>query len=235
MSMMQKRLMVIAVLVLVAGWGIWQLFAVRKVVVNANGRQAEIESEARKIIDGNLWWGSLLTFDDGSFVAKLGAQDPLLRDVSVRRRWFHTVVVSATLKAPSLGWDTGNQGYVLDRDGTVIGPLTNQTGMPVVFDGSNLPVQVGQHAASQHFVEFTSQMVPALAGMGITVTRLDIKETTLDLTAQTNKGYRLLFDTSRTVGEELSDLRSVLALLASQKRAPAEYIDLRIAGKAYFK
>ena len=224
----------LGVMLLVA-WGVGQLFALRTVNVIASTRNAEIESEAHKLIDGNLWWGNLVTFDDGEFVSMLQQADPLLRNVSVRRRWFHSIVLSVTLKQPSLGWDTGNQLYVLDRDGTVIASAGSPTGLPVVFDGSNLPVQVGQKAASADFVEFVDQLVPSLAAYGIGVTRLDIKDTTLDLTAQTNKGYRLLFDTSRTVGEELSDLKAVQTLLVTQKRVPAEYIDLRISGKAYYE
>lgn len=235
MSALQWRLLVVFALVVLAGWGIGQLFALRTVSVSAPARQAEIESEARKLIEGKWWWGNLVTFDESEFVSKLQQADPALRTVVVRRRWFHTVVITATLKQPSLGWSSGNQTYVLDSDGTVIGTLTGTPAFPVVYDGSNLPVQIGQRAASARFVEFVSQVVPALASSGIGVTRLDIKDTTLDLTAQTNKGYRILFDTGRGVAEELADLKAVQGLLATQKRTPAEYIDLRVAGKAYYK
>ena len=225
----------VAALMVLAGWGIGQLFAIRTVTVKAPTRQAEIESEARKLIAGTWWWGNLVTFDDGAFASKLQQTDPLLRNVAVRRRWFHAVVVTATLKQPSLGWSTGNQAYVLDSDGTVLATLAPPANFPVVYDGSNLPVQIGQRVAAAHFVEFVDQVVPALAAVGIGVTHLDIKDTTLDLTAQTNKGYRLLFDTGRGVPEEMADLKAVQTLLAQQKRTPAEYIDLRIAGKAYYK
>jgi cell division septal protein FtsQ len=235
MSGLQRRLLVILILVLAGGWGIGQLFALKTVTVNAPARRAEIESEARRLIDSSWWWGNLLTFDNGEFTSKLQQADPLLRNITVRRHWFHAVVITATLKQPSLGWSTGNQVYVLDSDGTVIGSQSGASSFPVVVDGSNLPVRIGQKAASAHFVEFVGQIVPALAAVGIGVTRLDIKDTTLDLTAQTNKGYKLFFDTGRTVMEELSDLRAVQALLVAQKRTPAEYIDLRIAGKAYYK
>ena len=234
-SALQRRLLVIVALVIAAGWGIGQLFAVREVSVSAPGRKAEIESEAHKLVGSTWWWGNLITFDNGGFVSKLQQADPILRNVTVRRHWFHTIVVTASLKQPSLGWNTGNQLYVLDSDGTVIGTQMGTVNFPVVYDGSNLPVQIGQKVVTPHFVEFVDQAVPSLRSLGISVTRLDIKDTTLDLTAQTSKGYKILFDTSRAVGDELSDLHSVLALLVTQKKTPAEYIDLRIAGKAYYK
>lgn len=232
---LQRRVLVLAGVVLLVGWGILQLFLLRTVKVVAPSRQAEIESESRKLTGDTMWWGNLVTFDNAGFVSKLQQVDPLLRNVSVRRQWFHTIVVTVTLKQPSLGWNTGNQGYVLDRDGTVIGTGAGASNLPVVYDGSNLPVQIGQKAVSGHFIDFVDQMVPALAASGITVTRLDIKDTTLDLAAQTNKGYRLLFDTSREAADEVADLQAVERLLVSQKKTPAEYIDLRISGKAYYQ
>jgi cell division septal protein FtsQ len=235
MTPLQGRLVVIAALVVLVGWGMEQLFAIHTIRVQSPARGPEIQSEAVKIVDSGWQWGNLITFDNGGFVAKLQQVDPILRGVSVRRSWLHTIVITATLKQPSLGWSTGNQMYVIDRDGTVIGAATAMPGLPVVYDGSNLPLSVGQQAVSARFIEFVSHIVPALAANGITVSRLDIKDTTFDLTATTNKGYRLLFDTSREAGDEISDLKSVQALLATQKRTPAEYIDLRVSGKAYYK
>ncbi len=235
LSVLQRRGLIIFVLLLLAGWGIVQLFALRTVTVSAPARMAEIESASRKLVAGNLWWGNLVTFSSDDFIAKLKQTDPSLRTVTVKRKWFHTIVVTSTLKQASLGWSTGNQTYVLDKDGTVIGVAAGPVIFPVVYDGSNLPVQVGQRVASVHFVEFASQIVAELAQSGIGVTRLDIKDTTFDLSAQTNKGYRLLFDTNRSTSEEIADLKAVQRLLVAQKRTPAEYIDLRIAGKAYYK
>ena len=235
MSTLQFRLFTIAGLIILIGWGIGQLFALHTIVVVAPGRTEEIRTESKKLTEENWQWRNLISFDSDGFASKLQQVDPILRNVTVRRKWFHTITVTATFKQPSLGLNTGNQVFVLDRDGTVIGALNGAATFPVVFDGSNVPVQAGQKAVSAHFVEFASAIVPALATAGIGVTRLDIKDTTLDLSAQTNKGYRLLFDTSRTVPEEIADLQAVQRLLVAQKRTPLEYIDLRIAGKAYYK
>jgi cell division septal protein FtsQ len=235
LSGLQLRLLGLLVVIVVVGWGTLQLFEIKTVTVKVPNRGGEVESESRRLVEGNFWWGNMLTFDSEAFAAKLQHVDPLLRNVSVKRRWMHAIEVTASLKQPSMAWSTGNQGYILDRDGTVIGAVTSPGGLPLVYDGSNLPVEVGQKAASGRFVEFVSALVPALAKNGLAVTRLDIKDTTIDLTATTNKGYRLLFDTSRGVDEEIADLQAVQRLLVAQKKTPAEYIDLRISGKAYYK
>jgi cell division septal protein FtsQ len=217
------------------GYGLLRLFAINTVVVNSPGRGVEIRAEATKLIADSWQQGNLVTLNDDRLGSKLQLADPLLKSVQVRRRWFHTVIITATLKQPSLGWSSDNQRYLLDRDGTAIGVLPAGSVLPVVNDGSNLPVKTGTRVTTSRFVAFVGELVPALAANGIGATSLDVKETTLDLSVTTNKGYRLIFDTGRTVAEEMADLKAVLGLLATQKKTPAEYIDLRVSGKAYYK
>lgn len=219
-----------------AGWLVLgAVFAVQDVKVVAPARGEEIKATVSRLIDASWRQRNLLTLDGPGLESKLQQTDLSLRSVVVRRQWPRGIVVSVTFKQPSLGWASGNQQFLLDRDGTAIGLLPAGSSLPVVWDGSNLPVQVGQRVASARFVAFAGEVVPALAARSIGVTRLDIKDTTADLTVTTNKGYRLLFDSTGSVEQAMGSLNSVLALLANQKRTPAEYIDLRVAGKAYYK
>jgi cell division septal protein FtsQ len=177
----------------------------------------------------------MLTLNGGQLASALQRVDPTLKTVTVGRHFFHTVVITATLRQPSLGWSTGDQDYLLDLDGTAIGPLPSGSTLPVVTDGSNLPVAVGQRVVPEQFVAFVIDLVPALKTDGYKVTGLSISDTTFDLTVSTNKGYQLIFDTTRAVGDEISDLKAVQALLVTQGKTPSQYIDLRIAGKAYWQ
>jgi cell division septal protein FtsQ len=235
LSSLQRRILLLSGGVVLGAYGIWHLFGVSKVEVQAPGRQVEIRTETERIIKDKWRQRNLLTINDGELVSDLQQGDPLLKSVEVRRKWFHSIVVKATLKQPSMGWTSGNQRYLLDRDGTAIGVLAADSKLPVVVDGSNLPVQMGARVAPARLVAFVTALVPALAAEGYSVTGLEVKDTTLDLNVTTDKGYQLVFDTGRTVGEEIYDLRAVKGLLATQKKTPAEYIDLRIAGKAYYK
>jgi len=235
MSLWQRRLILLAALVILAAWGLNKAFGATSVVVIAPQRTAEIQGEATKLVHGSIWQGNLLTLNGGVLASDLQQVDPVLRTVSVGRRWFHTVVVTATLKQPTLGWVTGDQTYLLDKTGTVIGNFPGGSVLPVVTDQSNLPVNVGQQVAPEQFISFVSLLVPALAADGYVVKGLSISDSTFDLTVSTNKGYNLIFDTSRTVASEISDLKAVQVLMASQKATPAKYVDLRVVGRAYWE
>ena len=235
LNLVQRRLLILTALLGVVAYALWRLFAVTTVIVQSPGRGEEIKAETLKLIGESAWQANLLTLNDGALADQLKSTDPLLRSVEVRRKWLHAVRVTAVLKQPSMGWSSDDQQYLLDRDGTAIGPLPAGSTLPVVRDGSNLPVKVGDRVASSRFVDFITELAPALKKAGVNATLMQVRETTLDLDVSTDKGYRLVFDTSRTVEEEMADLKAVQALLASQKKTPTEYIDLRIAGKAYYK
>ncbi|HEY2004490.1 MAG TPA: cell division protein FtsQ/DivIB [Candidatus Saccharimonadia bacterium] len=234
-SLLQKRLLLLVALVLGGSFLVLNFFKITQVAVSANSRGDQIQTEVEKLTHESWSQGNLLTLDEGELVSKLQLEDAQIRSAVVLRNWPHGLKVSVVLKQPSMGWLSGDQHYLLDSDGTAIGVLPADSSLPVVNDGSNLPVAIGKQVASPRFVAFVTQLVPALRANGYQVTSLDIKDTTFDLTASTNKGYKLIFDTSRPVTDELNDLKSVQALLTAQKTAPAQYLDLRIAGRAYWK
>jgi cell division septal protein FtsQ len=227
--------MLLAIVILVAAFGVWKLFSVNHVIVHAPGRVGEIQAETMKLLKSSWRQGNLLTLNEEDLESQLSTTDPILKSVQVRRQFMHGVVLLATIKQPSMGWASDNQRYLLDKDGTAIGGLPVGSALPLVNDGSNLPVKVGQQVVSSRFVSFVTGLTPGLAAQGLGVTALEVKDTTLDLTVSTNKGYKLLMDTSRPLEDELVDLKAVEGVLAAQKKAPAQYIDLRVSGKAYYQ
>jgi cell division septal protein FtsQ len=136
-----------------------------------------------------------------------------------------------------LGWNSGGVTYALDAGGKIIGLLSEVgSNVPVVTDSTNLPVKVGDTVAPARFVTFSTTLATNLPKeTGIAISSLRVTDTTSELYVVTNKGYQLKLDTTRGVEEQLADLKQVLATLSTQKKTPAEYIDLRIANKAYWK
>lgn len=234
-GLVPKRAIILIALILIGGFGFKQLFNVKTVIVDSTTRQDEITREAQSILASNWMQSNLLTFSSDRLAAQLQSTDPMIKTVTVSQHWPSSLSLKVTLKRPSLGWTTGNQSYLLDRDGTVIGSLPSGQSLPVVQDKSNLPVQLGQHVTSAQFVGFTIDAAAAMARLKLGPIKLEIKDTTLDLYATTPAGYQLIFDTSRSSVDEVADLKAILGALAAQKKQPAQYIDLRVVGKAYYK
>lgn len=216
-------------------FGLYKTFAITTIAVTSPSRAVEIEAKAKTIKQESWRQGTLVTIDTEKFGADLKRADPLILSVEIKRKWFHTLEIIVNLKQPGLGWTTGNQTYLIDRDGTVIDVFPTGSTLPVVIDNSNLPIAVGKRIVSTKFVTFVSNVTAGISSVGLKPVKLEVKETTVDLYMTTDKNYQLIFDTTRNANDELQDLRGVLDTLAKQKRTPASYIDLRIPNKAYYK
>jgi len=219
--------------ILLVVWFIWSIFDIHTVKVTTPTQGDNVKSEVQSLLDKSMAQDNLLTLNTGKLTADLIALDPQLKAVEIQRSWPHGITVIVTQKQPALAWSTGNQNYLLDRDGTVIGSLPNGSTLPTVVDGSNLPVQKGQQVVTASFVTFCTELLADLPQTGIGVTGLRVQDTTFDLYVQTNKGYQLIFDTTRPAADEVADLETVEKTLAG--KVPAQYIDMRIAGKAYYQ
>jgi cell division septal protein FtsQ len=214
-------------------WVVWSLFNVHSVVVTTPTKNDNVKSEVQTLLTKSFTQDNLLTLDTGKLTTDLITLDPQLKAVTISRLWPHGVQVVVTQKQPALGWSTGNQNYLLDRDGTVIGSLPSGSTLQVVVDGSNLPVQKGQQVVTASFVTFCNELLADLPSTGLKATGLRVQDTTFDLYVQTNKNYQLIFDTTRPAADEVADLKTVLATLAG--KVPSQYIDMRISGKAYYQ
>ena len=225
------------VLVVLVGWG--QGFAINKISVHGQKSlsSGEVVSYVRQIQATNFWWGNLSTVDTAAMAAQLTAKHYQFKTVAITRQWPHGLDIMIDERTPSLLWRSGEATYLLDLDGTVMSPINpSSSKLPTVTDSTNLPVKAGQRVVSTRFVSFCVGLVEHLSQTtGISVTGLAVADTTTEITASTNKGYVVKFDTTRSVEDSLAELQRVLVQLATLKKSPAEYIDLRIENKAYYK
>jgi cell division septal protein FtsQ len=232
---MPQRLLLLGAAIAGVSWFLLQTFTITSIQVQAAANVEAIKSQTEQIVAHNWWQHTLLTFNGSALEAELMRTNPTIESVDVHRRWPHGVSLAVAFKAYGLAWSSGNQSYLLDRRGVAIGMLPAGSELPVVYDGSNLPVEVGKGVASSRFVEFVTSLATTLPAMGLGVTRYEVKDTTYDLYVTTNKGYRLILDTARPAGDSMADLAALQAFLTKQGKTPVEYVDLRIAGKAYYK
>lgn len=231
----QGRALLAIVVLAAIGVLVSNAFAIKTIVVKPTTRQEQVTAEAKTAM-AKWGQGNLLTLNSGRLVHDLLVADPAISQVTVGRSWSHTLILNITDKVASIGWQTGSTTYVLDAGGSVIGPAPSGSKLIIVHDDTNLPTKPGAHVAPSGFVTFCQDLSAQLNPItGLQVAALDIHETTIDLYVKTNKGYTVIFDTTRPLGEQLSDLKATLASLATQKKTPTQYIDIRTSGRAYYQ
>src|ERR1035437_2622020 len=112
--------------ILLVIWFVWNNFSVQNVNVTTGSRSVEVKAEVKTLLANSLQQSNLLTLQAGKLSADLMTLDPDLKSVDIQRSWPHGINVVVAQKQPAFGWSTGNQNYLLDRDGTVIGTLRSE-------------------------------------------------------------------------------------------------------------
>lgn len=226
------KLAVVGGLVMMAyGW-----FNIRTIdVEGVKSLPAELVRTKTETALGKAFFGrNLLTMRAGKSTRELQAAEPLLKTVTLERHWPNRLKVIVEERQPSLNWTSGNQTFLIDGDGTAIGPTT-EPGLANVVDSTNLPVKPGDRVAPRRFVEFIGNLNAQIPSSGVKVTGYRVPDTTSEVYAVTEMGYIIKFDTTRGAGDQMADLVKVLQTLSQLRKSPAEYIDLRIPNKAYYR
>ena len=223
-------------IVVAAGW--WLGFSITSTTIGGNKSvpSTRLVQEVRDELGRHAGWGNLTMVDTDALSARLEAREPLLSSAVVTRQWPHGLHLAVEERKPGIIWTSAEHRYLVDSDGVVVGEAnTNQTDLPVVADSSNLPVKVGDRVVSARFITCVDDLVRLIPATKLGIIGLSVPATTTEVFVTTDKSYVVKFDTTRPASESIAALTRVLAQLTATNKAPAEYIDLRIENRAYYK
>lgn len=141
-----------------------------------------------------------------------------------------------TMRTPVAGWSVNGKQQYVDESGVSF--AKNYFPQPTVqiVDKSGIPVVAGQAIASNHFLGFVGLVVGLAKAQGYTVTSVIIPEhTTRQVQLQLKDvSYPVKFSVDRKAGEQVEDMARGIKWLTSKNVSP-EYLDVRVANKAFYK
>lgn len=195
-----------------------------------------LEKEINNYLNSRLLARNWLVLNPGDLKAYLQKTFTGQESIAVIKKFPNKITVSTDEQKPALLWKTGSRSYVLSTNGRAI-TEQNNTGqdLAAVSDNTNLPVDIGSRVASRDFVDFAASINSFLKSNKIEFDKIYITDTTSELYVQTKQGYVIKFSTSLNPESQARALRATLDQLASQKKKPASYIDLRVDGRAFYK
>lgn len=160
-----------------------------------------------------------------------------IKTLEIKKKPPHGLDVKIVERTASIVWLTGEKRYFLDVDGVATAEISSDsTALAAVSDSANLPVKVGDKIVSKSFITFANAIKYDLKPKtGLEPKSMSVPETISELYVATDKGYTLKFDTARQAGQQIDQLKKVLAQLNKEQAAPREYIDLRIENKSFYK
>lgn len=141
-----------------------------------------------------------------------------------------------TMREPIAGWSINGKQQYVDATGTAF--IRNHFTPPSVqiIDNSGIQVAAGQAVASNRFLGFVGRAVGLAKTGGYNVQQVIIPSgTTREVELRVEGvGYPIKFSVDRSAGEQTEDMARVIKYLLARGINP-EYVDVRIAGKAFYK
>lgn len=143
---------------------------------------------------------------------------------------------SLELREPIAGWQINNEQLYVDANGVVFRENFFDTPGVQIVDQSGISPEQGTVVASTRLLSFVGILVSRAGESGYEVTSVSLPVgTTRQLEVRLKDVVPFVRVTiDRGAGEQVEDMRRVIQFLQSQSRS-AEYIDVRIAGRAVYR
>lgn len=157
--------------------------------------------------------------------------------LSVEREWYGgNVQFLVYFRTPILMWQVGAQKFYVDDQGIAFQYDHFGTALVSVTDQSGIAPDSGNSVASQRFLKFLGKMVGAVnAGGKGRVVGVIIPASTREIDLRLEgRDYPIKTHIDREPLQQAEDIINALNYFDGKKSKP-EYIDVRVAGKAFYK
>jgi hypothetical protein len=197
----------------------------------------------QKLAD-SLWNRNKVTIDTGGLSRQLLSQFPELNSVSITVPLLaHRPLIYVEPAQPALLLVAGNGSFVIDTRGKALLTAASmaasgrQSNLPVVDDQTGLTVQLNHQALSVENVSFIQTVAGQLTAKHFTISTMTLPTSTSELDVHLNgQPYFIKFNLkSSNPRGEAGTFLATIAQLHRQNVTPAQYVDVRVDGRAYYK
>ncbi len=204
---------------------------------------AEYAAAAAEIMAQNLSSQTKLTIDTTSVERSLMESFPELRAAVLRLPVLgRKPSIIVDIKPPALLLTTPVNSYVLDNSGMVVSDVSSleqeaRAGLTTVSDKSGfLDMQVGKQALTSDMVRFITGVSEQLAAKGYQISELTLPASVNQLDIRlSGLPYYIKTDTTGDVRLQIGSFLAVKQELEGRRSTPAEYIDVRVEEKVFYR
>jgi cell division septal protein FtsQ len=181
-----------------------------------------------------------ITFDEAEIVGAMQKQFPEIASAQVELPLFNQVPkINLNISKPSFLFNAGGQSYVIDADGLAVGlasEFPGVKGLPVITDQTGFTGAKGKAIMSADGASFINTVLAQCKHAKVPVNSLTLPALAQELDLRTSdKPYFVKFylggDALRQTGQFLSTRKQ----LQDTHKEPAQYLDVRVDGKVFYK
>lgn len=214
------------------GWWLFysNFFRIKNIEISGTLNE-EVKQEIEKFRGKNILLFSITQLDK-----KLFTSQSSIEELNIIKGIPNTIKVEVLVRRPQIRWKTQDKIYFIDEQGIAFnleGPNEELDKLVLVEDSRNLKIELGKKVLARDFVEFVKELPTKISeSTQKEIENIKINETTLHLEIQLRNSFRILFDTTGNLDEQIYLLKKIKEAHESDIK---EYVDLRVEGKAYYK
>lgn len=179
-----------------------------------------------------------LTYDEHAIITALESQFPEVGQVNITIPLIsQRPTIKIHIDKPIFSLGSLGQKYIVDETGVVVprGNI-NTAGLMSINDASGIVLKNGDHLLSPDNISFINQVVSQLKSSKIAVSSLDLPIQAQDLNIHTrDANYYVKFYLGGDPLTQAGQMLAARANFAKKNITPAEYLDVRVLGKIYYK
>ncbi len=205
-------------------------FQVMQVIIPQERESRATLAQAHEL--SNVVGRSIFLLHTGRLVQDIEAL-PSVRSAQVRARLPDRIIVEIAKREPVAVWQAVNGAFLVDLEGQIIGPVTDDApGPAMVIQETNGVERVPGQRVERRILLTARELRRVLPQLGIAP--LAIEYGTLGLTVVGSNGWRIIFGELEQLNAKLENLVAILDLQHRQPE-PVAVLDLRPVERPYYR
>ena len=181
-----------------------------------------------------------ITFNEGALASALQKQFPEITNVQVELPLLsERPTIRLTVAAASFFLNSGGQRYIINSSGRAVaaaGNLPKFTNLPVIEDQSGFKTTTGSHVLSADSVAFINTVIAQCRRAQVPLVSLILPTIPEELDLRTkDQPYFVKFYMSGDVLSETGQFLAARQHFINDSQPPPQYLDVRVAGKVFYK
>lgn len=202
----------------------------------------DFTEEIKEIVNNHLKTNKFFIIPNSNFIT-LNTNDleelikkevPEIKSIKVKKRLPDKLEIENTLHEATIGWETQEKRYLLNEEGYILKETDKLDGFVYVKDSTNLPLDKNKQVVYPNFITFIKQINDKLTNISIKISYLEIKETTFMINCYTDNGFKIIFNTTKSIEDQISKLTEAINFLGGNIKS-LDYIDVTVKNKAIYK
>jgi cell division septal protein FtsQ len=202
-------------------------------------QNAEYKQAADKTLRG-LRYSNKISFSESALTQQLQKQFPEISGIRVELPIFsQTPVIHLKISNAEFALSSSGQSYIIDANGAAVAKSSDYPSSQKLInveDQSGFKVEVGKQVMSAGAVEFINTLVKQSKHGNVSIASLALPKLAQELDLKTtDRSYYVKFYLGGDVNLQSGQFLAARHQFDATNSQPAEYLDVRIPGKIFYK